>query len=331
MWAEVSKSSKTAPLPVQSEEDCEPGALAPGSLLYLFQTTQSARRKTDVAKKAQTLYLNVDALIKTHGLGMVGFITLTFAENLVCRVEAQRRFNSLATNFLRVHLSEYVAAVERQRRGAIHYHIIAAFPRDIRSGFDFAAMKSAHKLELAGQRGSAEWKLCLRAAWASANPDLRLWWKVLRLAAAKYGFGRCETLPLMSNAEAVSRYVGSYVGSEYMLRDPRDKGLRTLRYSLKHRVASVRWSWVAGGGQIWRRGCAVLGALLGVDDLTPALGEKWAWHWREQIGVFGRHFGVAMAAIAALPDSAEFDGAAVASQLARMLLDQEKKDNECKP
>jgi len=330
---EVSKPlSSTAPLG-QSEGEGEAPAPAGASLLYLLQTTQPGRSKTDVAKKAQTLFLNVDAMIQKHGLDVVGFITLTFAENLCCRVEAQRRFNSLATHFLRVHLVEYIAAVERQGRGAIHYHLIAVFPRNIRSGFDFETAKAARKLQLAGQGACPECKRLLGISWASANDDLRLWWKALRVASGKYGFGRCETLPVMSNAEAVARYVGSYVGGEYVAREARDKGLRTLRYSLKHRVASVRWSWVNGAGQNWRRGCAVLGALLGTDDFTAALGKTWAYHWREQIGAFGRNFDAAMRAVSALADSAEFDGAAVASKLGQLILEHEReagKGAKCK-
>jgi hypothetical protein len=296
------------------------------SLLYLFGTTQSKRFTTATARKAETLYQNLDSLIKRRGLLCVAFATLTHAENLTCRVESQRRFNSLSTSFFRrVEGMEWIAAVERQLRGAIHYHLAVAFPWDVRTGFDFQAYAKARSAKQIGDReGERRWKAVYVK---SATPALRRWWYDLRCAAPKYGFGRCETIPVKSNAEGVARYVGGYVGKELANRDLRDRGLRTVRYSLAERPWASRWSWAAGGQAAWRRGCQVLGAVIGTDDLTEALGKRWAWHWREHVLAFSRWSVPCLVAVEEmLSDHCDLEARIVkASALARAILAHEEK------
>lgn len=265
------------------------GDIAEGlaALPCLLVTTQS-KSCSALAKKAETLYLNLTDLIERRGIERIAFYTLTFAENLKSRRVAGNRFNSYASNYLRAKVDEYIATVERQKRGAIHYHLVVAFPFDVRSGFDFAAAReasAAHKRDdREGQRAA------MVRVTRSANNNLRNWWIESREAAKRFGFGRCETLPVLSNSAAVSRYVGGYVGSEWDNRKPADRGLRTIRYGLKQRAASVRWSWAFGGGPIWRKGCAVLSAILSTDDFTGVLGKRWAHYWAKEILAFGRHF-----------------------------------------
>ena len=154
----------------------------------------------------------------------------------------------------------------------------------------------------------------------SANPALRRWWFDLRQAAAKYGFGRCETLPIRSNAEGVARYVGGYVGKEWAMREPRDKGLRTVRYSLARRPWGYRWAFAAGESKTWRMGCAVLGGLLCCDDFSGALGKRWAWNWRSEISAFGRHWETCLRVVSEMSDNLTFDDRlARASRLAEAI------------
>lgn len=304
-----------------SEEGSAPAWRAPGNqgaepalpLPCLFVSSESVLQqravsigsKSYLARKAETLFLNLDDMIKRQGLNCVGFETLTFKENLVDRVEAQRRFHSLEVNFLSLKLLEFVCAVQRQIRGAIHYHLICSFPFDIRSGFDFDACRAANRAKKLGD--FAEFKRLEAIYFVSANPALRAWWKEMRAAAERFGFGRCETLPVLSNAEAVGRYVGTYVQTEVANRQRRDKGLRTLRYSLLSRKASSRWAWALGAGRNWRMGCAVLGAILQTDDFSEVLGKRWAFNWRKTISAFGRHSTDALAAVAEMSDHYTFD------------------------
>jgi len=270
-----------------------PQARPAAGLPCLFETTEyrnpaAARISNSVAKKAETLHLNLKALIERVGIEHIGFVTLTFKENLCDAKEAQKRFHNLACNFLRHHVTEWITAVERQGRGAIHYHLVVVFPWNIREGFDFRAAIDAAQAKRDGD--SSRMKQLERRYFASANADLRNWWRDLREAAASHGFGRCETLPVLSNASAIARYVGSYVTSEWRQRQIRDKGMRTIRYSLTARAASVRWAWADGNGRLWRRGCSILALLMGTDNLDEVLGNRWCWNFRESISAFGRQY-----------------------------------------
>ncbi len=243
-------------------------------------------------------------MVARNGINRIGFVTLTFRENLTDFKEAQRRFNSLRTHVLADLCLEFITAVERQGRGAIHYHLCAAFADDIRTGFNFDACWAASD-ERATNGQTPLFYSYQQAYFASASPSLRAIWKLFRDKAPEYGFGRCETLPVKSNTQAVARYVGSYVGREAAKREKRDKGMRSLRYSLgrtefldsngnqssfSNRKVSARFSWVDGAGRFWRLGCAVFAQVLGHSDFEAALGKRWAWSTKEIIGELGRHF-----------------------------------------
>ena len=88
-------------------------------------------------KQAYSLHENVEKFIKLFGLGCVGFLTLTFKDNVTDHKEAYRRFNSLRSNFLNKIFPDYMLVKERQKRGAWHYHLLVGLNADIRTGFDF--------------------------------------------------------------------------------------------------------------------------------------------------------------------------------------------------
>ncbi|MCB1660348.1 MAG: hypothetical protein KDI39_19165, partial [Pseudomonadales bacterium] len=48
-------------------------------------------------KQVFALQTNINAMIAKHGLDCIGFLTLTFADDVQCHKEATKRFNSLAT------------------------------------------------------------------------------------------------------------------------------------------------------------------------------------------------------------------------------------------
>jgi hypothetical protein len=283
--------------------------------------------RSRAAKKAETLFMNLEGMLKRRGIDGIAFITLTFAENMTCRKEAQKCFHSFATNFLYHEIPEFVAVVERQNRGAIHYHIVAFLGFDIRTGFDFASCAAAN---LARRAGDVVSERQFKKRYSdSANPNLRNWWAKLGNskypgAAQNHGFGRCETLPILSTAEGLARYVGSYVGSELLAREQRDKGLRTIRYSLipGGRAASIYWSWASGQGRVWRLGCAVLACIVGADDLRSTLGKGWAWNWKQAITAFGRNYSECVAAVhdAEFSSLQRVERLALASRLAGAVL-----------
>jgi len=277
-----------------------------------------------VAKKAETLYLNLEDMIRRNGIEKIGFFTMTFAENLTDRKEAQRRFNNYASNVLRKSVLEYVSAVERQKRGAIHYHLCVVFPFDIRTGFDFDAASKASEAKRVGDFAALRyWQ---GVYYRSANSSLAGIWREVREVAPKYGFGRCETLPVLSNSAAVCRYIGSYVSSEFLGRSARDYGLRTIRYGLRSRAASIRWMWVNGAGREWRKGCQALGMFLGLNDayeiertpggsvvrlgpqhLETRLGNRWQFSTRKAVSMLARRFDESCMLAASIPAGTSYE------------------------
>ncbi|MGB7747589.1 MAG: hypothetical protein WBN75_09910 [Verrucomicrobiia bacterium] len=123
-----------------------------------------------------------------------------------CNVERSRM-----TGVLKQRYPEYIIVMERMDSGRIHYHLLVVLAQDIRTGFDFAAVK--------------------RGNYRSASAYLRREWKFWRETAPKYGFGRTELLPIRKTAEGVAKYVGKYVAKHIGQRLPEDKGARLVRYS----------------------------------------------------------------------------------------------------
>jgi hypothetical protein len=282
---------------------------APISVPCLLLTTASAvsaSNKSAVAKKAETLYVNLQSIIRRNGEDKLGFTTLTFEDNCEDRTEAQSRFHSFDTNFLKRYDLEKITVPERQNRGAFHYHAAIAFPWDIRTGFDFDAYRAWQEAKRFGDERLAqksERKFC-----KSANPALKKWWRDLRNAAPNYGFGRCQTIPIMNGAEAISRYLASYVTTATLNRLPCDKGLRTVRYSMKHRAATLKFSWANGNGERWRRGLQILGLIyqLDFDGLKLKFGSKYQHEQRHKIFAFGEHFDEALQFVAQIPEWADW-------------------------
>jgi len=259
------------------------------------------------AKKAETLFINLDGLIRRVGIERVGFVTLTFADRVVEFKDASERFKSIFNSTLKPEGLEFIAVPERQESGRFHFHLAAAFPCDIRSGFDFATCQRANAAKRDGDR--AEFRRLQSIYCRSANRNLRQFWALLRSdKVTRHGFGRCETLPILSNAAALARYVGAYVTSAGLSRLVSDKGMRSVRYSLSQRLASCRWSWADGNGLHWRRGCQILSLILEIpyERYTEKFGKRWAWRLKETISVLGKNFDQALWFAAQVPEWADY-------------------------
>lgn len=289
----------SGPVPTSSKKRGEPApASAPPAAAKLPKIDlRSVKvgmvgRKSYEAKKAECLHQNLQAMIKKHGVERIVLCTLTFANDPKCMRAAQRRFDSINSNLLGELFLAHVTAVHRgTKRGRIHYHLIAVCKEDVRTGFDFEAWNRllAH-VHLFG-RHNAQYRALCGPVFGSANPALKAIWKTFRDRAEGYGFGMVETYPVRSNAEAVGRYVGSYVRTAAENRQFRDKRMRTIRYSMGkgQRVASAQFSWLNGPAALWRKGCALFSLLCGVDDLALMFGKRWAWDLRKEITLLGRH------------------------------------------
>lgn len=222
-------------------------------------------------KAATALGWNVSAMADKHGLHALGFLTLTFSDHVLCASEAQRRFNSLATNVLGRYL-DWIGVLERQKSGRIHYHLVVAVKADIRTGFDFESVDSHD--------------------YSSASQAIRSEWAFWRRTSKSYGFGRTELLPVRSTQEAVARYVGKYIAKHMEARNPADKGVRLVKYSAGARVATTRYSWATEGALEWRRKVALFAHVAyqsgfldepSYDALSRNLGARWAYNHRKLI------------------------------------------------
>ena len=99
-------------------------------------TTKRKQKKASFA-----LQTNIEAMINKHGLNKIGFLTLTFADNVQCHKEATKRFNSLATNVLKNKYLSWIRISERQQTGRWHFHLVVVCKDDIRRGLRFDELK----------------------------------------------------------------------------------------------------------------------------------------------------------------------------------------------
>lgn len=184
---------------------------------------------TSHKKSTYALELNSHSFVKHCGFNRVGFLTLTFADDIQDRQEAQRRFNSLRTNFLNKHFKGYVRVMERCKSGRIHYHLLVDCGCDVRSGLDF------RKLQAKDYR--------------TANANLRRFWRLLRSELPKYGFGRAELLPIKTNEKQLAKYISKYIGKHIEQRKPEDKGARLCQFSSNGvwKVATTRFAFWSDG------------------------------------------------------------------------------------
>lgn len=212
-------------------------------------------------------------MAKKFGLENIGFLTLTFADQVREMKEAQRRFHSLSTHVLQERYERATANVERQASSRLHFHLVVVVGKDIRTGFKFEDLDKYEDLR----------------RYQSANPALKAEWKFWRKTGPKYGFGRHELLPIKSSAEGIGRYVGKYVGKHIGQRDERDKGARLVRfigYGPGDRKVSARFAWNSTGGWLWRAKVKVWAKSLGIDNedvLKERCGPRWAWRFRGEI------------------------------------------------
>ena len=239
-----------APLPSHNSNNC---TVLPG------KTAANGR------KSAYCLEQNVLAFLAVVGVERVGFLTLTFADHVIDRKEAQKRWHSLRTHVLRKRYGRILRVFERQHSGRIHYHVLVELPNDIRTGFNFEELKQRR--------------------YGSANAALRAEWAFWRRTAPRFGFGRTELLPIRK-PEAMGKYVGKYIGKHLDARLVCDRGARLVQCSRGWKRASSSFAWVSPGSWLYRqklrqwafkRGCVNLG------QVRESFGRHWAFHHREVI------------------------------------------------
>ena len=241
-----------AALPRLNSNNCNEAPI-PAHLRESYNRLSTNHRKT-----AFNLSRAVARLCKTYGIERVGFLTLTFADHVTCAKEAGRRFHSLRTGVLSTRYRESICVLERMKSGRIHFHLLVVLPDDIRTGFNFTEAASG--------------------VYTSASTRLRAEWAFWRRTAKDYGFGRTELLPVKSNEDGLSRYVGKYIAKHVGQREERDKGVRLVRYSKGASAGTSAFMFVSPRSRLWRWQVGEFARRNGCADLA-SMKEKFGRRW----------------------------------------------------
>ena len=199
--------------------------------------------------------MEVGAMARMYGIERLGFLTFTFADDVRVIKEAQRRFNSLNSHAMKGRYLASVAVVQRHRDGRIHLHLVVVCKNDIRTGFNFSAVKHRD--------------------YSSASPYLRAEWAFWRKAAPKYGFGRTELLPVRTDLDRFGTYVARYLGQQYGTRRE-EKGARLVRYSKGWRTVHGPFSWV-GDRDRKIRADGRLVEIFRIFNIRSSADAEWRW------------------------------------------------------
>ena len=221
---------------------------------------------TNHKKTAFKLAKSVARLCSKYGVERIGFLTLTFADHVTCARVAGKRFHSLRTGVLGHRYAESICVLERMKSGRIHFHLLVVLQVDIRTGFNF--------------------DLAARGNYSTANRELRAEWAFWRHTSKLYGFGRTELMPVKSNDEGLSKYVGKYIAKHVGAREVRDRGVRLVRYSRGASIGSNSFMFVSPRSKLWRWQVAQFAKKHGCVDLTAVrarFGPRWAYYHRAEI------------------------------------------------
>jgi hypothetical protein len=223
-------------------------------------------------KTKRALQENVNYLVEKYGIENIGFLTLTFKEMITNAKESQRRFNSLNSHVISKRYTATIRVMERCKSGRIHYHLLVVLGDDIRTGFDFSAIKNQD--------------------YSSANKAIRLEWAYWRKTAPLYGFGRTELLPIKSTGRALGQYIGKYIAKHIEHRIMADKGVRLVSYGGNSRNWNSKHTPLDYGSTQWRYKVNALARQVtkskgvmcyGLADIQRHLGKNWAFKHRDYI------------------------------------------------
>jgi len=207
------------------------------------------------SKSTLPLFMNIQCLVDTYGMNRLVFATFTFEGDVMDPKEAQRRWNSLNSNFLKKYIVSGVVVIEPTKRGVCHFHACLVLP------FSFAyTAKTIADIKKGNYR--------------TTDPELRAFWALMRSNLPTYGFGRSQFIP-WHGERTMAKYMTKYFTKTRLdLHTGVDKelwkGVRLIRYLgnskasklvflpdmvtsvvvaplFGWRVCSCRYTWVEGG------------------------------------------------------------------------------------
>jgi len=217
----------------------EAPAPAPAAPYVSIQEHNNQTKRSRVsASRSKSIYrwrVDMENFIRSWGVDNIGFVTLGYPDPQPSADEAESRFNSAMTNYLRSEFLAYIAVLERgDQNGKLHFHLLVALAFPIRPGFNFDALK------LKRVRGT---KAC---------PQLLGLWGRLRRRLPAYGFGKfTQVIPIRKSATAAAVYLAGYMTKTLKCRHADDIGRRLIRTSRNVvRNTTDRFSWNSTGGWI---------------------------------------------------------------------------------
>jgi len=243
----------------------------PLSCLPSIQKSVIEKMTTQHKKTASNLSLAIREMARKYGVEKLGFVTLTFPDDVKSPKEAQRRMNSFNSNFLLKTYEAYIRVYERHKDGRIHAHLVIVFGEDIKTGFNFDEVD--------------------RGTYKSACKYLRAQWRLFRKECPKYGFGRHQIYPVKSTADGISYYVGKYISKGVQARKSEDKGVRLVSYSKEAKIGTTRFQFVSNGSAAWRKKMASFAQLVSqrfqkeiqYEDFKTLLGKRWCYRYSDLI------------------------------------------------
>lgn len=251
------------------------GAPAPGAPYVSIQEHNNPEGSSKVsASRSRSVYrwrIDMENFIRTWGLDEIGFVTLGFGDPQPSADEAESRFNSAMSNYLRTEFLAYIAVLERGgQNGKIHFHLLAALPFPIRPGFNFDALA---KKKVRG---------------TNACPQLKALWRRMRTRLPDYQFGGFpQVIPIRKNAAAAAVYLSGYMTKTLKCRHFDDRGRRLIRTSRNvARNTTDRFSWNTPRAWLYREKVRLFAFKHGyydIDDLHFQMGHDVAYKNRDEI------------------------------------------------
>lgn len=269
--------SAAAPLPcLNSHNSNGGGAKSPvdsDSQKVASLLAEARKMGGSATRTAYGLRTNVADFVSSR-IERCAFIALTFGGGGAgpsCR-EATRRFNSFLTGAMRERYPGGMRVLERgEKKGRVHFHLLADVGRDIRSGVDVEAV----------QRGD----------YSTASKGMREEYAWLKRQGQRYGFGVVVNVqPVKSCDQAIAKYLAKYVSKHVGRRELRDKGARLVAYwgtaAKTREVCSSRFSWTSPRARLWRWQVGEFARRHGCTDgagLAVLFGKRWAYWQRTAI------------------------------------------------
>ena len=208
---------------------------------------------------------NIFAFIKAYGVENIAFVTLTFLKKIYSRKEAEKKLNSLLSRALRKRYGKDSILIVRERHldNGIHYHMLIKLPFKIGTPANITAVKENRHYK--------------------ASRILREEWEWFVKTLKKYGFGRNEFHPILTNIDGISCYLCKYLAKEIRLKCSDDKGGQLVRVPKKTKVVSSKFSWHSENAMKWRSklkkfaiGLRFFGLkIYNISDFKRYFGSKW--------------------------------------------------------